>query len=103
MNDLNSILSKVTAASKELLKFMSTHRILIVFLVSSVAIMLALVQTRSYLNPSRDEAIYIELSTGINYNGIDDVIVKKLQSTQNDKEIQVNANLVPDRSNPFNE
>ena len=103
MNDLSTSISKFTAVSKQTLHFMTKHRTLIVFLVSSVAIMLSLLQTRTYLNPARNEAVYTELSAGINYKGIDEDVVKKLQSTQSDQEIQVNANLVPDRSNPFSE
>jgi hypothetical protein len=82
---------------------MSRHRMISIFIFSSIAIVLALMQTRSYLNPTRDEAIYTELSAEINYKGIDESIVKKLQSTQGDEEIQVDAILVPDRNNPFNE
>ena len=65
--------------------------------------MLSLLQTRTYLNPTRDESLYTELSTGINYNGIDEEIVEKLKSTQNDQEVLVEADLVPNRNNPFNE
>jgi len=103
MNDLLSSFSRVTASSKEIIHFMTKHRILFVFIISSLAIMLSLLQTRTYLNPTRDESLYTELSTGINYNGIDEEIVEKLKSTQNDQEVLVEADLVPNRNNPFNE
>jgi preprotein translocase subunit SecG len=103
MNDLNSILPKLYSFSKGLLRFMSKYRMIVILLFSSIAIVLALMQTRSYLNPTRDETIYNELGAGINYKGIDESIVEKLQSTQSDEEIQVDAILVPDRKNPFNE
>jgi len=103
MNDLSTSFGRITTSSKELIHFLTKHRILLVFTISSIAIMLSLLQTRTYLNPTRDENVYTELSTGINYNGIDEDIVEKLRSTQNDQEIQVDANLVPNRNNPFNE
>ena len=103
MNDLSTSFGKIAGSSKELLHFLSKHRALLIIVISSVAVIFALSQTREYLNPSRNEDIYTELSAGINYRGIDQDIVEKLQSTQSDQDIQVDANLVPDRSNPFNE
>lgn len=103
MNDLSASLTKLSTSSKAILHFLSKHRILLVIAISSAAIMLALFETRSYLDPTRDEAVYTELSTGINYSGIDEDIVEKLKTTQEDEEIIVDTNFVPDRNNPFSE
>lgn len=103
MNDISNSLVRLNTASKGLLHFLGKHRILIVIIISSAAIVFALFETRSYLNPGRDESIYTELSTGINYSGIDQDTVEKLRSTQNDQEILVDSNFVPDRNNPFSE
>ena len=101
MKDLN--VAKLSSSAKELMRFLGKHRFLLIFLIASCAVMFALLQTRTYLNPSRDEDVYTELKTGVNYSEIDNDVVEKLQSTQDDEDIQVDANFVPNRSNPFSE
>lgn len=83
--------------------FMSKYRLLIIFLISSLAVLTALLQTNSLLNPVRNETRYSEGIQGIKYTTIDQEIVDKLENSLNDKDITVNPQLVPDRNNPFTE
>jgi len=83
--------------------FFAKHRFTIVFIIASSVVLLALVQSRSYLNPVRNEARYEEGKLKINYATIDQDIVEELSNTLNDKNIEVSPSLVPGRNNPFAE
>ncbi len=105
MSKSKSNISKkdLVASMDKLSVFVARYRILLIFMLGSVAILMALLQTRSLLNPSRNETQYEEGIKSINYTTINQDIVNKLKSTQNDQAILVNPELVPDRNNPFSE
>ncbi len=103
MNDLKASLTKFANSTQKYIRFISKYRIVLLFLIGSGAILFALIESRAYLNPTRDEDTYIELRTGVNYSEIDESIVEKLSKTQQDENIEVDASLVPNRSNPFKE
>ena len=104
MNDqLQDTLDKASDFGHKFANFTAKHRIVIIFLIASSAIMLALLQSRTYLNPERDEARYEEERVLINYSTVDQEIVDKLSATLEDQDINVDSNFVPNRNNPFSE
>ena len=98
-------------SSKEQLKssidnaknLLSAHGILCMFIVAGIAIGLALYRSNIYLNPSRDEVKYDELTAGVNFNKIDYKLVERLSQALNDANVTVTQSTVPGRNNPFSE
>ncbi len=88
---------------KKAVVFFSHHRVIIVFIIASASVLLAVIQSGSYLNPTRNEDLYNEEVVRINYPSIDQETLTKLQQTQNDQDITVDPSLAPNRSNPFSE
>jgi hypothetical protein len=85
------------------LNFFTKHRFSAVFIIASASVIAALIQSGTYLNPTRNDLKYEEEKVRINYSSIDEEIVEKLNETQNDANVEVNESLVPSRSNPFSE
>ena len=98
----NYILSAKKTATK-IINFAADKKFLTVFIIASLSVVAALLQTRNYLNPSRNEELYQEEVLKINYSKIDDEIVEELLTTQEDENIEVDPLLVPNRNNPFAE
>lgn len=96
---------RVTAAifGRRIFTFAVAHIVVIIFLVAGAAIGMALMQSRSLLNPARNEAHYQDLALKNKYSKVDYTLVNKLQKSINDKDIVVNPNLAPNRKNPFSE
>lgn len=103
MKDLEKILPKLNAYSQKGVEIISKHGTLITVTVAGIAIFASVMQAQAYLNPKRNETLYIEKSSSSSTKTINEDIVKKLQETQNDQNISVDSNFVPDRNNPFNE
>jgi cell division protein YceG involved in septum cleavage len=103
MNDLKNIFSNAQSSGAKSIDFISRHRTVIVILVVCFAVIAALLQTQSYLNPTRNEDKYTEVITSVNPKKIDQEIVAKLEETQNDQNSSVDSSFVPDRNNPFAE
>lgn len=104
MNDqLQNTLDRLSQFTTKFGQFTTKHRIVIIFMIASGAALLALMQSRTYLNPERNEARYDEQRLQINYSSIDQKVVEKLSATLEDKDITVDQNLVPNRNNPFSE
>lgn len=87
--------------SEAIVAFVTKHRIVIVFALAGAAILAALIQSNSYLNPPRNEAIYQDGVLLINYSQIDQEVVEKLRSSQNFTDIEIISDFVPNRDNPF--
>lgn len=102
-NQMSGIKEKLQVLGKKALVFGTNHRMVIIFFITGIAILMALLQTRNYLNPVRNEDRYKEAVLKIKYTTIKDDIVEKLKNTENDPSVVVDPSLVPDRSNPFNE
>jgi hypothetical protein len=104
---MNEKLTKITGDAKLILSkitsFASRRKFLTVFIIASAAVLAALLKSQAYINPTRNEARYEEEKLKINYSTIDQEIVSKLSKTQEDKNIEVDPQLVPNRSNPFSE
>ena len=83
--------------------FINAHTVVIIVVIAGVAIGMALFQSHSLLNPSRNEAHYEELAQKNKYGKVDFTLVNKLQKSLNDKNIVVNPELAPNRKNPFTE
>lgn len=103
MSDIKDILEKSENKGLDVVAYISKHRTVILVLVACIAILAALMQTQSYLNPKRNEDKYTEIKSSISAKKIDDEKLEKLQTTQQDKTESVDSNFVPDRSNPFTE
>lgn len=103
MNDLKAQLETFTKKFESIIAFVSNHTVFVFFLIASLAVLGALLQSRSYLTPSRDETKYNEGISAIQYKTIDKDALDSLNSTDDDTEIEVNPSLVPDRNNPFAE
>jgi hypothetical protein len=103
MNDLMQIGSKANKGIRTILSFAALHRVVLLLTVASLAILSAVLLSSTYVNPERDEERFLELQAEIRYSNIDESIVEKLQKTQDDREIEVNSDLVPNRNNPFSE
>ncbi len=82
---------------------LSAHGVFIMFLIAGASIGFALYNSRTYLNPVRDEVKYQELSSSNNYNKIDYTIVTKLSEALNDIDVKASQAIDPDRKNPFSE
>lgn len=81
----------------------ATHGVVIMFVLAGTMIGLALMRSRGYLNPVRDESRYTEASGRNNYSKIDYKLVSKLEETLNKAPVDVNPSLAPNRNNPFSE
>ena len=81
----------------------TTHAVLVVFVIAGLSIGLALVRARSYLNPVRDENRYEQAIAKNTYNKIDYTLVRRLQASLSSGDVQVNQSLSPNRNNPFSE
>jgi len=79
------------------------HGVFIMFLIAGASIGFALYNSRTYLNPIRDEAKYQELSSSNNYNKIDYTLVTKLSEALNDIDVKASQAIDPNRKNPFSE
>jgi len=98
---------KLTSSARNLTEkaseFFAKHRFTLVFIIASSAVLFALLQSRTYLNPVRNEARYEEGKLKINYASIDQEVVDEISRTLDDKNIEVTPSLVPNRNNPFSE
>jgi cytoskeletal protein RodZ len=103
MNSLKQLLNKGESKGSELMKFISKHRVVIVILVASSAIILAVFQTQSYLNPERNEDKYTEVKSSLTIKQLDEEVIDKLETTQLDQENTASSSFVEDRTNPFTE
>jgi hypothetical protein len=103
MNDLKNLIIKTENKASFVIEFISRHRIVITVFVISSAVLIAVIQAQSYLNPERNEDKYIEIKSSITTREIDQEIVEKLKDTQIDREETAESNFVDDRTNPFAE
>lgn len=78
-------------------------QVFIVLLIVSAVLILSLLQSRSYLNPTRNETRYQEEVLKIKYSTIDQAVIDEISATLNDKTIEVDPNFEPGRNNPFSE
>jgi hypothetical protein len=103
MNDMKNILEKSSNKLVSTIEFISKHRIVITILVISAAVIIAVLQAQTYLNPERNEEKYLEVKSTISIREIDQEIIDKLIKTQEDRENIAESNFVDDRTNPFAE
>jgi cell division protein YceG involved in septum cleavage len=103
MNDLKKIFEKSENKALSVVGFISKHRIVITIFVICFAVLVAVMQAQSYLNPERNEDKYIEIKSTISTRQIDQEIVEKLRKTQVDREESAESDFVDDRTNPFAE
>jgi fumarate reductase subunit C len=100
---MNKELDKIKNSSTKYIDFIYKNQVFIVLVVCSAVLIFALLQSRTYLNPERNEVRYEEERLKINYSTIDEEIVNEIRATLDDKNITVDSNFVPDRRNPFAE
>ncbi len=79
------------------------HGVFILFVFAGAAIGFSLLRSRAYLNPSRSESHYAEVTGSTVISNVDTKLVNKLQDALADTDITVNPQLAPNRSNPFSE
>lgn len=103
MSDVKQLLEKTENKGANAVQYISNHRTVIVIVVASVAILFAVLQAQSFLNPPRNEEKYTEIKSSISIREIDEETLRKLESTLEDKENEASSNLAQDRTNPFAE
>jgi Tfp pilus assembly protein PilO len=103
MNDIKQIIENTESKGLNIVQYISRHRTVIIILVASSAIILAVFQAQSYLNPERNEEKYTEIRSSISTKEIDEEILSKLKETLSDAENTADLNLAQDRTNPFAE
>lgn len=79
------------------------HGVFILVVVAGVAIGFSLLRSRAYLNPTRNENHYSDVTGSTNVSSIDVKLVNKLEAALGDTDVTVNPALAPNRSNPFSE
>lgn len=89
--------------AKNLIQVLSRYRVIILLLVTSSAVIAALLISSSYLDVTRNDELYEKILSEVQFSSIDEEIVTKLQTLQEDREVTVSAELVPERDNPFSE
>lgn len=100
---MNNQIDSMKNSTTKYLDLINKHQVFIVLLIASSVLIFTLVQSRTYLNPERNEDRYAEESVKINYSTIDQEIVDEISTTLDDEDIQVDPNFVPGRNNPFSE
>ena len=103
MNNIKELPDKIKTAAVEGANVIAKHRFVIMVVIVGAAIAFSLVRTRSFLDIPRNEARYTEEVSLINYKEIDQEILEEFKAAELDGNVEVNSNLAPDRSNPFNE
>ena len=103
MNDKRKLVERFEQSGSKAISLVSEHRAVIIIFIACVAILASVLQTQSYLNPSRNEDKYNEVQSTANTKKIDQTIVDKLSKTQDDQNNTADSNFVPDRNNPFAE
>ncbi len=103
MNDMKNIAKKAEITGLRTVSFISKHRTVILVFVASIAVLMAVMQAQSYLNPARNELKYTEIKSSTTIRKIDEDVLRKLEKTQEDIDNTVDGNLVIDRKNPFSE
>lgn len=98
---MNQSFEKITQSLESFIQFVTKHRFVFVFFIASSAVIAALLQSNSFLNPPRNESLYQEEKALINYSKINQEVVEKLRATQEDEDFEINPIFVPDRTNPF--
>jgi hypothetical protein len=103
MSDFKKLVENSENKALSTVDFISKHRIVITILVICFAVLFAVLQAQSYLNPERNEDKYIEIKGTISTSQIDQEVVEKLRKTQVDREESAESDFVDDRTNPFAE
>lgn len=103
MNDLKNLIQKTENEALSVVGFISKHRIVITIFVISSAVLVAVLQAQSFLNPARNEDKYLEIKSSVSIRQIDQDVLNKLSKTQADRESTAESNFVDDRTNPFAE
>lgn len=103
MNDFKNIFQKYESKAQLVVGFISKHRVVITTLVISFAVLVAVLQAQSFLNPERNEEKYIEIKSSISTRQIDQELIDKLSKTQTDKVNTAESSFVDNRTNPFTE
>ena len=101
--DFPTVLEKIRAYGEKFTGFVGRYRTVLTVAVACGAVLAAVMQTRSYLNPVRNETVYEETRTQVNVKSIDNDVVTKLEATQSDRTDSVDSDFVPGRDNPFDE
>lgn len=100
---MNKQFESLKISLNKYIQYINVHQVFIVLLIASSVLVFTLVQSKTYLDPARDEAKYNEEVLKINYATIDQQVVDDISSTLDDQDINVDPNFVPGRSNPFAE
>lgn len=100
---MNERLDSLKNSFNKYLGMINKHQVFIVLIIASAVLGYTLLQSRTYLNPERNEERYTEESLKVNYATIDQEVVDQLSATLDDASIDVDSNFVPGRTDPFSE
>lgn len=103
MSDLKNIINMSGNKAQSVIDFISKHRVVITIFVISSAVLIAVMQAQSFLNPTRNEDKYLKVKSTISTRQIDQEVIEKLSQTQSDFINTAESNFVDDRTNPFAE
>ncbi|MCA9346472.1 hypothetical protein KC960_03195 [Candidatus Saccharibacteria bacterium] len=101
MKDLQKYLDKLKKFADSSIEFVANYRVLILFMILGLAVGFALYRTGTFINISRDEQRYTEETARIKYSKIDEKIIESFSDKKTDKNVEVNSQYDPTRSNPF--
>lgn len=100
---MNEQLDSIKNRLSKYLVIINKNQVFIVLVIASCVLIFTLLQSRTYLDPERNEERYSEESLKINYATIDQEVVDELSATLDDASIDVDTNFVPGRTDPFSE
>lgn len=84
-------------------KFFNKYLLLVAMATSSLTVIAAILIAQSYINPVRDENIYIEGESQISFKQIDQEKLDTLRDSLDSSRVNVETDFVPNRNNPFSE
>ncbi len=100
---MNEQLDSAKNSLGKYLAIINKNQVFIVLVVASCILIYTLIQSRTYLNPERNEDKYSEEIIKVNYATIDQELVDEISATLEDENIDVDSNFVPGRTDPFSE
>ena len=90
-------------AADRIVSMITVHRFVLLFIILGAALVFALLETRRYIDIPRNETLYQEEITKINYKRIDKELLDSFDDARNDQAVEVDTQFTPDRTNPFTE
>lgn len=95
--------SQLTAFVEKSHTIISKYLLLFAVATSSITVIGALLLSQHYINPTRDEQVYTDGQSQVNYRQIDQEKLQTLENSLEETSVTVEPEFVPNRRNPFSE